>query len=119
MTCQTVNTVQLPGANITVYCQDTDEDAVNPNLFDEDFSPAAYVFSLALHVGAMKDCVLPYIHMYNLHNSLELEPASILLLKGARTGQTRHSRNLQIYRIQEGLGWHQPTTKVLGVAAWI
>lgn len=47
MAC-TSSTVELPGASIRIYCQDTEDDAVNPNLFDEDFSPAVYVLFLAL-----------------------------------------------------------------------
>jgi hypothetical protein len=48
MTIQTTHVVELPGVQITIFCQDTEEDAVNPNLFDEDFSPAVYALHLLL-----------------------------------------------------------------------
>ena len=48
MTGEARKVVHLPGASINLHSQeDTEEDAVNPNLFDEDFSPAVYEDSLS------------------------------------------------------------------------
>ena len=49
MTCETAKDVQLSGVRFTIFCQDTEEDAVNPNLFDEDFSPAVYAIYMNQH----------------------------------------------------------------------